>query len=74
MIKYWPLHVIGRRGFFKELEFHRELTDLALERRDLGLVLYGGPSLDFLPVELDSNDGRSREKPATRRRRNLAPV
>ena len=40
------------RCFFEELELHRELTDLAFERRDLGLVFRGGPSLDFLAVQL----------------------
>ena len=42
-----------RRGaFFDEIELHRELTDFALEGRDLGLVVNHHRGLDFLARQL----------------------
>lgn len=41
-----------RRSLFEEIELHGELTDLALERRDLGLVVVDQRCFDLFACEL----------------------
>jgi hypothetical protein len=45
------LTAIGWRGVFDQIQFHRQLLDLVLQRRDLRIILGDDAGFGFLIVE-----------------------